>query len=103
MENLFILNEDHIVDMFYKALCRYFEEKNIDMLDKPIEEDNYDQGFYDRNELREQLHVSYPTLWRIEKAGLLDSVKVGRRKLYAKQDVNQLIESGKLANFNDVK
>lgn len=100
MENLFILNEDHIVDMFYKALCRYFEEKNIDMLEKPIEEDNYGQGFYDRDEMCEQLHISYPTLWRIEKAGLLKGLKVGRRKLYAKHDVAQLIESGKLENFS---
>lgn len=97
MENVVVLNQEQFEESIYRAVSRYFDEMNIGVQEKPIEE-----GYYDRSELREQLHISYPTLWRIEKAGLLDGVKVGRRKLYAKQDVTQLIESGKLANFNDI-
>lgn len=100
MNNLFVLDEELLEEMLYKSVRRCFEEMNIGNLEKPIEEDNYGQGFYDRDEMCEQLHISYPTLWRIEKAGLLKGLKVGRRKLYAKHDVAQLIESGKLENFS---
>ena len=94
MENIVVLNEKQFEDIIYKTVCRCLDEKNIGKLEKPIEE-----GYYDRDGICEQLHVSYPTLWRIEKAGLLKGVKVGRRKLYARQDVTLLIESGKLSNF----
>ena len=56
--------------------------------------------FYSRDELCELLHIAYPTLWRIEKSGLLKSQKVGRRNLYFKQEVDQLVKSGKLAKYN---
>jgi hypothetical protein len=60
-------------------------------------------GFYNRDELCSLLHIAYPTLWRIEKAGILQSQKVGRKNLYSKQEVNQLIKSGKLAKYNHIK
>ena len=59
-----------------------------------------DEGFYDRDEICNLLHIAYPTLWRIEKSGVLKSQKVGRKNLYSKQDVNLLIKSGKLAKYN---
>ena len=96
MENLIVLKESQLAEMIYETLCRCFDERNIGKLEKPVE-----HGFYERDELCEYGHISLTTLWRLEKAGVLNSVKVGRRKLYAKQDVNQLIASGQLANFND--
>ena len=58
------------------------------------------EGFYDRDEICDLLHIAYPTLWRIEKSGILKSQKVGRKNLYSKHDVNLLIKSGKLAKYN---
>lgn len=58
------------------------------------------KGFYSRDELCDLLHIAYPTLWRIEKSGLLKSQKVGRKNLYFKQEVDQLVKSGKLAKYN---
>ena len=94
MENIVVLNEKQFEDIIYKTVCRCLDEMNIGKLEKPIEE-----GYYDRDELCGQLHISFPTLWRIEKAGLLKGVKVGRRKLYARQEVHMLIASGKLASY----
>lgn len=97
MESVVVLNEQKFEEIIYRTFIRCLEEKNIGNLEvTPVEE-----GFDERSEVCGKLHISFPTLWRIEKAGLLEGVKVGRRKLYSKQDVSRLLESGMLANFND--
>ncbi len=95
MENIVVLNEEQFEDIIYRTVSRCLNEKNVGSnVEKPE-----DEGFYDRDELCDLLHIAYPTLWRIEKAGLLKGVKVGRRKLYARQEVHMLIASGKLASY----
>lgn len=96
MENVIVLNEEQFQDAIYKAVSRCLNERNIDTMKSSSNED----GFYSRDELCELLHIAYPTLWRIEKRGLLKSQKVGRKNLYFKQEVEQLIKSGKLAKYN---
>lgn len=99
MENIVVLNEQQFEDIIYRTVSRCLAEKNIgNLLDSPIEE-----GYYDRSEVCGELHISYPTLWRIEKSGLLRSQKVGRKNLYSKQEVNDLIKSGKLAEYKPSK
>ena len=78
-------------------MSRCLDERNIDMM---INSSNNEEGFYSRDELCDLLHIAYPTLWRIEKSGLLKSQKVGRKNLYFKQEVDQLVKSGKLAKYN---
>ena len=78
MENIVVLNEEQFEDIIYRTV----------------------EGFYDRDEICDLLHIAYPTLWRIEKSGILKSQKVGRKNLYSKHDVNLLIKSGKLAKYN---
>jgi len=78
-------------------VSRCLDERNIDMM---INSSNNEEGFYSRDELCDLLHIAYPTLWRIEKSGLLKSQKVGRKNLYFKQEVDQLVKSGKLAKYN---
>ncbi len=65
-----------------------------------VSSSNNEEGYYSRDELCDLLHIAYPTLWRIEKSGLLKSQKVGRKNLYFKQEVDQLVKSGKLAKYN---
>ena len=86
MENIVVLNEEQFEDIIYRTVSRCLNEKN--------------EGFYDRDEICDLLHIAYPTLWRIEKSGILKSQKVGRKNLYSKHDVNLLIKSGKLAKYN---
>ena len=81
MENIVVLNEEQFEDIIYRTVSRCL-------------------GFYDRDEICDLLHIAYPTLWRIEKSGILKSQKVGRKNLYSKHDVNLLIKSGKLAKYN---
>ena len=96
MENVVVLNEKLFEEIIYETVCRCLSEKNIGILvDSHIED-----GYYDRCELCGELHISYPTLWRIEKSGLLRSRKVGRKKLYSKKEVNDLINSGSFTEFN---
>lgn len=96
MENIVVLNEEQFEEILYRTVSRCLDEKNIgNLVEKPE-----DEGFYDRDEICDLLHIAYPTLWRIEKSGILKSQKVGRKNLYSKQDVNLLIKSGKLAKYN---
>ena len=96
MENIVVLNEEQFEDIIYRTVSRCLDEKNIgNHVEKPE-----DEGFYDRDEICNLLHIAYPTLWRIEQSGILKSQKVGRKNLYSKQDVNLLIKSGKLAKYN---
>ncbi len=96
MENIVVLNEEQFEDILYRTVSRCLNEKNIgNHVEKPE-----DEGFYDRDEICNLLHIAYPTLWRIEQSGILKSQKVGRKNLYSKQDVNLLIKSGKLAKYN---
>ena len=96
MENIVVLNEEQFEDIIYRTVSRCLDEKSIgNLVEKPE-----DEGFYDRDEICDLLHIAYPTLWRIEQSGILKSQKVGRKNLYSKQDVNLLIKSGKLAKYN---
>ncbi len=46
-------------------------------------------------EVAELLNVTKPTLWRWEKAGYLIPKKVGKRVLYLKSDVEQMLQKGR--------
>ena len=96
MENIVVLNEEQFEEILYRTVNRCLDEKNIG---NPVEKPE-GEGFYDRDEICNLLHIAYPTLWRIEQSGILKSQKVGRKNLYSKQDVNLLIKSGKLAKYN---
>ncbi len=91
MDNIVVLNEEQFEEILYRTVNRCLDEKNIgNHVEKPE-----DEGFYDRDEICNLLHIAYPTL-----SGILKSQKVGRKNLYSKPDVNLLIKSGKLAKYN---
>ena len=54
-----------------------------------------------RDELCAHLHITYTTLWRMEKRGEIHVHKIGRRNLYSKQEVDALISNGLPANTNN--
>lgn len=51
--------------------------------------------YYTRDEACARLHITFTTLWRLEKKGVIQAYKVGRRCLYAKSEVDALIAKGK--------
>ncbi|ERJ74955.1 helix-turn-helix domain-containing protein [Prevotella melaninogenica] len=54
-----------------------------------------------RNELCAHLHITYTTLWRMEKRGDIQVHKIGRHNLYSKQEVDALISKGLPTNANN--
>ena len=54
-----------------------------------------------RDELCTRLHITYTTLWRMEKRGEIHVHKIGRRNLYFKQGVDALISKGLPANTSN--
>lgn len=54
--------------------------------------------YYTRDELCTRLHITYTTLWRMEKRGDIQAHKIGRRNLYSKQEVDALISKSIPAN-----
>ena len=56
--------------------------------------------YYDREQLCTMAHISPSTLWRMENDGIIHKVKFGRRNLYLKADVDELLNSGKLAKYS---
>ena len=57
--------------------------------------------YYTRDQLCARLHITYTTLWRMEKRGGIHVHKIGRRNLYSKQEVDTLISNGLPANTNN--
>ena len=57
--------------------------------------------YYTRDELCTRLHITYTTLWRMEKRADIQAYKIGRRNLYSKQEVDTLISNGLPANTNN--
>lgn len=61
-----------------------------------------DAEYYTRDEACCRLHITFTTLWRMEKRGMIKVHKVGRRSLYAKSDVDALITGGEMQKgFNN--
>lgn len=50
-----------------------------------------DAEYLTRDELCARLHITYTTLWRMEKRGEIHVHKIGRRNLYSKEEVDALI------------
>ncbi len=57
---------------------------------------NNDDGnpYYTRAELLRLAHLSEPTLYRLEKAGVVKKIKLGRKNLYSRLEIDALLGSG---------
>lgn len=60
---------------------------------KPSEKSD-DSAYYTRAELCQLAHITESTLWRLEKAGIIRKIKLGRKNLYSRLDVEALLGSG---------
>lgn len=66
---------------------------------KPAQEGK-EETFYSREELCKKYHISDTKLWRLEKDGTIHKQKFGRRNLYLRTEVDEIVASGKLAEQN---
>ena len=53
-----------------------------------------DSAYYTRAELCQLAHITESTLWRLEKSGVIRKIKLGRKNLYSRLDVEALLGSG---------
>lgn len=72
-----------LVDTLTDIIAEKIKEKVLDE-NKPRE-----PKFYDRVETAKLLHVTLPTLYKITKEGVINSVKIGGRVLYDVEEINK--------------
>jgi excisionase family DNA binding protein len=87
--NIIMLQKDDLKEVLAEVLKevldgRTSEQKSPDAIPE----------YYTRDEACARLHITFTTLWRMEKKGAIHAYKVGRRCLYAKNDVDALIDRG---------
>lgn len=87
--NVIMLQKDDLKEVVAEILESLIVK---DMLAKPSAQ--VDAEYYTRDEVCARLHITFTTLWRMEKRGEIRARKVGRRSLYAKRDVDSLITNG---------
>lgn len=85
MDNIVIISKDELRQVVADAMR---------MNTTPITKEN--DGYYTTNDMCKLLHITRVTLWRLRKDGLITGVKVGKKNLYDKTYVNDLIAAGKL-------
>lgn len=90
--NFVVMSRDDVKQLVFEALDEYFASA-------PKEKAEPKQEFYNSKELCDVAQISQTTLWRKEKEGVIVPSKVGRKKLYDKALVAELITSGKLAKY----
>lgn len=87
-----LLQKDDLKEVLIEVLQNFFGSN--------LEQNQPSAGtkYYTRDEACAHLHITYTTLWRMEKHGNLRVHKIGRRSLYAKEDVDALISNGTSTN-----
>lgn len=50
--------------------------------------------YYSKSELCQLLHITETTLWRLEKKGVIRKIKMGRKNLYLRSEIDVLVSSG---------
>ena len=85
-----LLESSGLVEAIKKIVREALAEK------KPENEKKIDDGnpFYTRTELLRLTHLTETTLYRLEKAGVIKKIKMGRRNLYSRLEIDALLGSG---------
>ena len=90
MANNFIMLQKEDLEEIVVGIVEKIVGKNQQSVLSTEESDEY----YTRDQVCERLHITYTTLWRLEKRGMIPVNKIGRRNLYSKNAVDKLINSG---------
>lgn len=90
------LSVDQLKAIIKEAVTEALVAANV----KPKQEECADDVFYTRDELCKKFHISDTKLWRLEKAGIIASKKIGRRNLYPRKETDLIVASGQLAKYN---
>ena len=89
---LYIFNESGFREILGN-IVKEAVSANLQQSAKPTEYSD-DSAYYTRAELCQLAHITESTLWRLEKAGIVKKIKLGRKNLYSRLDVEALLGSG---------
>lgn len=89
---IYIIKESGFKE-FFANIVQEAVSANLQQSAKPTEYSD-DSAYYTRAELCQLAHITESTLWRLEKAGIIKKIKLGRKNLYSRLDVEALLRSG---------
>ena len=85
-------NEFKIEDLL-KMVTKGVREIVADEIRKAITEaKNAPKKMYSREEASRVLHITIPTLWRWEKEGVINGVRVNRRVLFSEDEITRVLK-----------
>lgn len=84
---LLMLNESDLEKVFERLFTTYFEKMTTMMDDSG----KHDETLLTEAEVAKMLNVTHATLWRWNNNGYLRNVKIGRRCLWRKSDIDKLM------------
>lgn len=93
--------QDFVCGLFYSSgipeliekIVRQAMAENTHPVPEP-RKSNDDSAYFTRSEVCQMARITETTLWRLEKAGVIKKVKLGRKNLYSRLDVEALLGSG---------
>lgn len=94
MENFLI---HYTVDEFQRDLKKIVSEAIREQ--NPKKKETSESEYITRKEVSEKLHISFPTLNRLHREGILVSNKIGGRVLYLWSDVEKAINQNKNVKY----
>lgn len=94
INNFVLIPEKDLRNLFQDALAKNNEELR-NAIAKDLQDAKTPQHFT-RNKTSEILNLSLPTLWKLDKTGVLKAVRIGTKVLYLASDVESYLESLKV-------
>ena len=93
--------QDFVCGLFYssgmpeliKKIVRQAMAENTHPVPEPRKSNDY-SAYFTRSEVCQMARITETTLWRLEKAGVIKKVKLGRKNLYSRIEVEALLGSG---------
>ena len=93
--------QDFVCGLFYSSgipelidkIVRQAMAENTHPVPEP-RKSNDDSAYFTRSEVCQMARITETTLWRLEKEGIVKKVKLGRKNLYPRIEIEALLGSG---------
>ncbi len=89
-KHIFQMTTEEFFEIFRKEILSLIEMKESSVQKKP----RVDKEYLTREEAKELLKVSYATLWKYNKDGILPATKIGSRVYYKRKDIDDAMGGG---------
>ena len=86
--NFIMLQKDDLKQVVAEMVEELVGKKS--QTDLPVKESD---EYFTRDQVCERLHITYTTLWRMQKEGTIIVHKLGGRNLYSKKEITSLVKS----------